>query len=188
MSQIKIGRRQVQYHRFTKIPQLLKDIVDNPTLLGCKQVPGRDQYIIGVYDGATPPNLDYRNWRFRTLGTDFRANYFEIWYPMDTKQKEWYLYRAYLTLFKIDRVITEENPIVALHCDPSESDDEPHAKYKKGPHIHMLTAGDPLHHSHISLNNPRYLNSHILTSFEDFSIHLSDAMKFLSDQVIQFYD
>ena len=188
MPRLKVQRRQVYAQRFTKIPQLLSDIVTNPDRLGCKQVPGRNEYTIGAYDGSTPPNFDYRDWRFRTLNSELRANYFEIWRPADSQQSEWFLFRAYLTLFRINPASADEDEIVALHCDPAEPDAEPHVEYKRGPHLHMLTADDPLHHSHIALNNPRYLDSHVLTSFEAFTDHLNDAMKFISEQVIKLYD
>jgi hypothetical protein len=186
---LKVASNYIYSKRVLKISQLLIPLIKKAHRLNCKKVPGGNQQIIGVYDGATPSDISYRDWRFKTKHDDLRGNYYEIWKPNDVKQDEWYLFRAYLTIYKIERIsITEimERNIIALHCDPDEGEREPHAKYKQGPHLHILAADDPLPHAHISLNNPKYLGP-AFTSFDSFCHYLDDALEFVESQIIALY-
>lgn len=188
MPQLTITRDQLRSQRFIKVPVLLSSVVRNHKSLRCKQVSGgNNQYIISTYEGSSPSNFDYRSWRFKTIKDDLRANYFEIWRPSDPEQSNWYLFRAYLTIFAVNQVTRTEKELVALHCDPDEPDDAPHAKYKQGPHLHMLWAADPLQHSHIALNSSRYLQNGVLASFQNLSDHFDEAVKLISEQVISYY-
>ena len=49
---------------------------------------------------------------------------------------------------------TTEIEIICLHCDPSLLPNADHAKYKRGPHIHMSIAGSPYDSAHIALQGP----------------------------------
>ena len=188
MPQLTITRGQLRSQRFIRIPVLLSSMVRNQRNLTCRQVSGGiNQYIIGTYEGSSPPSVDYRNWRFNTTKDPLRANYFEIWRPSDLEQSNWYLFRAYLTIFEIDQVSRTEKELVALHCDPDEPNDAPHAKYKQGPHLHVLCATDPLQHSHIALNSSRHLYSDVLDSFKNLSEHFDEAVQLVSEQVIGLY-
>jgi len=76
--------------------------------------------------------------------------YFEAW-RIETRNL-FVLDQAYLNLYA--RNGTSEKEIVCLHCDPSLLPDAEHAKYKRGPHIHMSIAGSPYDNAHIALNGP----------------------------------
>ena len=189
MPQLVITRSQLRSPKgFIRIPVLLSSVVRNHSSLKCKQVSsGNNQYVISTYEGSSPPGIDYRSWRFKTTKDKLRASYFEIWRPDDPEQSNWYLFRAYLTIFEINQADRTEKELVALHCDPDEPSDAPHAKYKQGPHLHMLSAADPLQHSHIALNSPRYLHSNVLASFNDLSEHFDEAIQLVSEQVVGLY-
>ncbi|HWF67920.1 MAG TPA: hypothetical protein VN670_11470 [Acidobacteriaceae bacterium] len=69
--------------------------------------------------------------------------------------------------------------IVALHCDPNEARAERHYRYKAGPHIHMSTAVDPLHHAHIGLNNDDLED--VLSSIDNLTNALRLAILMIDD-------
>lgn len=111
----------------------------------------RGDIIFATYTGSLPVS-NYREWRFTTPVSDLRGMYFEIWCPSnDTAYDVWYLDRAYLSLFMINRKEGTEKEVLCLHCDPHEADSR-QAIYKRGPHLHIKAAEEPLPHAHIALN------------------------------------
>ena len=106
-------------------------------------------YIIGAHGGSQSTS-DYRSWRFRTFVSNVYAGYYERWNIISNDSL--YLDRAYLSIFRTYTENRDEKEYLCLHCDPSEPDDEPHAIYKQGPHLHIVSATDPLPHAHIPLN------------------------------------
>lgn len=76
--------------------------------------------------------------------------YFELW-RLESRD-HFVLEKAYLNLY--ERTGSTEREIVCLHCDPSLSADADHAKYKRGPHIHMAVAGYPYDRVHLALQGP----------------------------------
>jgi len=76
--------------------------------------------------------------------------YFEAW-RIEARNR-FVLDQAYLNIYA--RVGANEQEIVCLHCDPSLPPDADHARYKRGPHIHMSIAGSPFDAAHLALNGP----------------------------------
>ena len=74
--------------------------------------------------------------------------YFEQWKQVSAKKYQ--LERAYLNIYRRHR--DTEDEVFCLHCDPTEAISAPHGKYKRGPHIHVSEAGDPLKKAHIALD------------------------------------
>ena len=62
----------------------------------------------------------------------------------------WTLQAAYLTILKLERGAGSE--ILGVHCDPLDKSGEPMRSFKKGPHLHVKWAREPLPRSHIPLN------------------------------------
>lgn len=136
-------------------------------------------YIIGTHDGS-PPLSGYRDWRFATFVPNFRGMYFERWIQFEDDL--WYLDRAYLSIFRTDPDTRSETKFLCLHCDPNESDDAPHAIYKRGPHLHIQVAPDPIPHAHIALNRG-HLEA-VLSSAESLSEAIGWAVLMLKEEVL----
>lgn len=111
----------------------------------------RGVQVLSAYDG-TRPTSEFRQWRFRTKAAGLVAMYFEIWQPRDGRGVEFSLARAYLQLYELVGP-GQEKEILALHCDPDETGDEVAriGRYKQGPHLHFVVAGDPFAKAHIAL-------------------------------------
>lgn len=74
--------------------------------------------IIAVHDGAHPTS-DYRDFRFLTFVHNFQAMYFELWRRTEEDEQNWYLEKAYLSLYQF--INREEKEFLCLHCDPNIS-------------------------------------------------------------------
>jgi hypothetical protein len=95
------------------------------------------------------------------------------------------LERAYLHLYRRSDLNNADDEIFALHCDPNEPQSERHYRYKAGPHVHLSTARDPLHHSHIALNNSNL--AEVLSSVPNLTVALGSAIAMVDDQVLGFF-
>ena len=136
------------------------------------------EYIIGTYDG-TRPTAEYRDWRFSTFVRNFRAMYFEIWKRSTENDQYWYLDRAYLSIYQI--IDRNESEFLCLHCDPNIANDVKE-KYKKGPHLHIKAANEPLPHAHIVLNLG-HLDA-VLTSIDTLSVAIDTAISMPKEEVL----
>jgi hypothetical protein len=133
--------------------------------------------IIATNDGA-PPSSNFRDWRF-TIGVGrYYAMYFEAW--SEEIKNRYVLDQAYLNIY--ERTATTEEEIVCLHCDPSLSADADHAKYKRGPHIHMSVAGFPYKRAHIALQGPDIVP--VLRSTEALHSALAWGVEMIRDEII----
>jgi len=137
------------------------------------------ELIIGLHSGS-PPQSDYRSWRFPTFVPGIQAMYFELWRL--TSKNEGCLDKAYLSLFRTSRQADSEQELLALHCDPNEPDGADHAVYKQGPHLHMCASEIPGPHAHIALNRCHLVE--VLRSRESFTNALHLALVMLKDEVL----
>jgi hypothetical protein len=136
--------------RGARIMELLRPISRRETGPAWTRITKGGAYIIiGTHDEARPTS-DYRDWRFSINAKGFVAMYFELW-RLESRDR-FVLEKAYLHLYKWTG--SNEEEIVCLHCDPSLPANADHAKYKRGPHIHMAVAGSPYRHAHIPLQGP----------------------------------
>src|SRR5262245_6538806 len=94
--------------------------------------------VLAMYDGARPSG-QYRDWRFAVDARRHHGMYFEAW-RRDGRGR-YILEKAYLHVY--ERTQASEIEVIALHCDPDLKADAEHAKYKRGPHIHMTCASAP---------------------------------------------
>lgn len=154
------------------------------------------EFVIGTHDGS-PAGSDYRNWTFSTVISNIRAQYFERWLKFDNMGQEiWYLERAYLHVYIVNRASGDRKEILCLHCDP---DDEPDVKlkddapekyqrllkqsyYKKHPHLHVKVADPPFPHAHIALHVgflPR-----ISSSVNALTEAMGHAIQMIKDEVL----
>jgi hypothetical protein len=139
----------------------------------------RNSYIIGTHDGARA-TTNYRDWRFNTFVPKTYASYFEKWDLLSDDQL--CLNRAYLSIFQLDIETRSEREFLCLHCDPNEPDNEPHAIYKKGPHLHIVAALNPIPRAHIPLNMVHLQT--ILSSIETLSEAIESAVVMLKEEIL----
>jgi hypothetical protein len=169
-------------HRGEYVRQLLKPIAKRSSGPAWQRKSSVGEFIIGTHDGS-PIRSDYRDWRFTSVVHNFQAMYFEIWRRSEVKEKEyWYLYRAYLSIYQIDRGQQKETEFLCLHCDPNEADNAPHAIYKRGPHLHINVANHPIPHAHIALN--RCHLEEVLNSVNSLTEALKLAIQMLKDEIL----
>jgi hypothetical protein len=88
--------------------------------------------------------------------------------------------QAYLNLYA--RNGTSEKEIVCLHCDPSLLPGAEHARYKRGPHIHMSIAGSPYDRAHIALSGPDLVP--ILRSTDTLHTALEWGIEMIRDEIL----
>jgi hypothetical protein len=156
--------------------------------VACAPTPQRNEFLIAVHSGTRPDTLP-RDWRFTTPVSRLRGSYWERWVPTNEKRKRYYLEQAYLHLYWRASVANDEHEVLALHCDPNEPDDPgplTQAIYKRGPHIHVMTASQPLPHSHFALSLGHL--SAVLTSVDTLSEALASAIAMIRDQVVDVFD
>lgn len=162
---IKLTEKEVS-KRGSNFNKLLKPILSDSKQMIPWSVQ-RLQGAINIVAYEVKTSSDYRSWRFSTFHKDFKAFYFETWLAIDgDKQDFWYLVKAYLNIYKIDRINRDENEYVCLHIDPEESGTD-RSEYKQTPHIHVKAAEDPIPKAHISITNG-YLKYVLLSEKELF--------------------
>jgi len=153
MPKIKLTEKELS-KRGPELNKLLGPLLRNPKEGGpawSRKTRQGFQVVIIARDKELTNN--YESWRFATFHRDFKAVYYEIWLPLDVaKQDSWYLTKAYLNIFRIDRTKRDEKEYVCLHIDPEESEGV-NAKYKQSPHLHIKAAEDPIPKAHIAIVN-----------------------------------
>jgi hypothetical protein len=164
--------------RGTRIQQLLRPISPWTSGPAWTRLPlGTSQIIIGTHDEARPSS-HYRDWRFTIDARSHHAMYFEVW--RTETQNRLVLDQAYLNIY--EKTGTSEKEIICLHCDPSLAPDADHAKYKRGPHIHMSVAGFPYDRAHIALQGPDI--AAILKSADALDGALAWGVEMIRDEII----
>jgi hypothetical protein len=134
--------------------------------------------IICGFNDSLDPGSQFRNWRFKTICDDINANYFEIW--KQSTRNQYFLERSYLQLYK--KTSDAEYEYFHLHCDASEPDDTPHAKYKQSLHIHVEAAEHPIPRAHIALYNGRL---EFLRNITSFNAALSESVLMIKSQLLE---
>jgi len=173
--------------RGQRISDMLQPLARSPRLAS-SPFPLRNEFIIGVHSGSRP-DAPPREWRFTTPIRSIRGSYWERWVPTSEKRTRYYLGQAYLHLYWRAATTDDEHELLALHCDPNEPDDfgvTTQAIYKRGPHIHVMTASQPLPHSHFALNMGHLTD--VLSSVESLSTAMSSAVTMIRDQVLDLFE
>ena len=150
------------------------------TTVACQRLALPTGVIWATHDGARP-HTAYRDWRFTSYERDFRCMYFEMWHPLDAQRSRWTLHQLAFSLFRTLRLSQEELEILAIHCDPLEPDGA-HAIYKRGPHLHVSHAVDPLPHAHFALCNGRLRQ--VLESADAISSAIGESLEMIRQEVL----
>jgi hypothetical protein len=140
--------------------------------------------VFAAHDGHALSG-DFRDWAFRTFAPDIWCRYFELWRPLAAGRDQWHLFCAYLTLAKTDRVRQCLVEVACVHCDPTDNSTEPIGSYKRGPHLHVELADDPLPRAHFPLNLGHL--KEVLASPANVTKALTDAVAVVSHEVVARY-
>lgn len=160
------------------IQQLLRPISRRPTGPAWSRLSvGTSHLIIGTHDESRSSS-HYRDWRFAVDAANYYAMYFEDW--RSETRNSFILNKAYLNIYV--RSERSEREVVCLHCDPSLSPEEEHARYKRGPHIHMSIAGSPYDSAHIALQGPDL--APVLKSTETLHNALAWGVEMIRDEIL----
>ena len=135
---------------------------------------------VAAHDGLASGS-DYRDWRFWTSARDLLCQYFELWRPSQGGRCL-LLHRAYLNVFWLNRQTHSTEELVCVHCDPGDASQEPTCRYKRGPHLHVMKAEEPLPHCHFPLNLGQL--DDILTSADSLTGAMEMAVGVISDEVL----
>lgn len=141
---------------------------------------GYGGYAVAARD--TRKDLRFSEWRFRTFLPGYRAGYYEIWNPIDPNtQTHWCLDRAYLIIEK------DGKEYISLHCDPEELDPTKRqgrslAQYKRGPHLHIKVADQPIPKAHIAMSHA-FLDQ-VLSSEDDIFRVFRMSIEMICDEIL----
>jgi hypothetical protein len=183
MKLCQIDKRGV-LRRESEVRRLLLPLVDRDVATSAFFQP-RNARVIGSFSGAQPSADDYRSWRFRTPAPSLRGMYFERWESTDDTEEMWFLSRAYLSLYRVSKSRRVESELLSLHCDPNEVEENSHWRYKRGPHLHIGAAEQPLPHAHIALNLTDLVS--VMSTSENLLSALGNAVEMLGEQVVTLY-
>jgi hypothetical protein len=177
--------------RVNLIQEMLRPLLDGETV-HCQFVPGalgNNSRVISSQSRQAKRPENYHDWRFPIkLAPRIWFHYFEIWMLINNG-RHCSLNRAYLHLYiRNDRDL---DPLLCVHSDPLEQPTDPddeklrwQCEFKRGPHLHVSTAGD-LAHCHFPLNYG-HLES-VLSSIEDLTKAMADAIQVVRREVVEVY-
>ena len=135
--------------------------------------------VLGAHDGPSSRGGNHRSWYFQTSVKIIRAQYFEVWREVGAGPR-FELSQAYLHLFRFESASEKPYEVLALHADPSDDH-----RYRKGPHIHVMRAEQPLPHCHIPLNLERL--DEVTSSMTSLHKALKTAITLVADEVLGAY-
>ena len=136
----------------------------------------------GAFD-AMKPKTDPREWLFRTFVPNISGNYFELWKPIEGGEL-FGIDRAYLSIFRVVPPATKDY-LICLHSDPHDGAPDPMGRWKRGPHVHVLKAEDPLPKCHIPLNYGHL--DQVMTSMDSLMAAMGDAVNLIVKDVLPRY-
>lgn len=169
-------------NRAVKIRTLLRPISRSEAGPATETINSNPLWIIAGRDEASSTS-NYRDWRFATRVAHHHAMYCETWKRVDQKRFRWQT--AYLNIYRRTRS-DEEEEVICLHCDPAESPLAAHARYKRGPHLHVSAAGDPLKRAHFALHVNQV--DEMLQKCQSIHDHLASGIQMIRDEVLDLLD
>lgn len=181
MSAVTIAGKDLFSLRINTIQEMLAPLKQGRQV-ACELVKTQERggKVFAAHDGRALGG-GFRDWSFRTFAPDLWCRYFELWRPGIGIDK-WNLSRAYLTIAKIDRVSRCLEEVICIHCDPLDTSPEPVGSYKRGPHLHVEVADDPLPRAHFPLNFG-HLEA-VLSSPDDLTRALKQAVAIVVHEVV----
>ena len=163
-------------HRRSAIRRMLKPLrAYQPVACGLTHDKAGNGMVLGAHDGHVR-DKDYREWYFRSSAKNVWCQYFEVWNDTEP-QNRLSLVRAYFTVFIADRATGQFEELLCIHCDPNDESD-----MKRGPHLHVTKAIDPLPKCHFPLNYSHL--DHVLTSIQTLHDAMYKAIVIVAKEVI----
>ena len=163
------------------IRQMLRPLASSTHAPTVRPFSTQGAIVLGASQGKSR-GQEYRSWRFLTRAARIRASYHELWRETKTSS-EYSLVQMYLALYEVDQVRDQEHKLLALHSDPEMVADSAENKYKRGPHLHVMSVPEGFHRAHLALE----LSSldTILDSCAALSKSMTQLVVMLSDEVLQ---
>lgn len=175
MAGIRLRRSDLGGRRM-KIGRMLKPLHANRLVpCGVTHVRFGHGIVLGAHDGRGK-SRDYRDWHFRSEAKDVWCQYFEVWTDTDSRSRL-SLACAYFTLFLINRENKKFEEVLCIHCDPDDRSD-----MKRGPHLHVTKADDPIPKCHFPLNYGHL--DDVLTSIQTLHEAMRKAITMVAKEVI----
>lgn len=185
MSSLEIDFDELRSNRLRVVQQLLVPLRQAGIAVGCHIC--RYQHagckVIVAHEGTEGVEY-FSEFYFQTFAPDIWSQYYELWRPFDGYSRL-RLYRAYLNIVMANRETHAFNKLVSVHCDPCEEGDEPQRSYKRGPHLHVERAQDPIPKCHFPLNLTEL--NRVLSSVGNITDALKSAVQIISDEVVSRY-
>lgn len=152
-------------------------------------------YVIATHDELNDDKGNFRDARLKSFVDTYWFQYFEMWQPTHRNEDILRLYRAYLTVFRINPETHQKEEHVCLHCDPFEEVEinandkrtvrqkKRACQFKQSPHLHIKCSNDlTLPHSHFPLNLG-HLQA-VLSTTKTLTIEIRRAAEVLRDEVL----
>ena len=109
---------------------------------GCK--------VVAAHEGFKNAE-NFNDWYFRTFVGQIWCQYYELWKPFNGFSKLT-LNRAYLNVVIENKETRSFDKLVSIHCEPYYIADTRQSRYKRGPHLHVQKAENPIPKCHFPLN------------------------------------
>ena len=175
---------QIQIEDFSSRVAIIRDILKplRDAEVACEIRKGKFEggKVIAAHSGNTA-GKDYRDLMFPSRARSIRCQYFELWKPKEGS-RQLFLEKAYLTIKRRNTTTHGFDELIALHCDPNNTDNGLLKKFKQGPHLHVSVLDDPLPKCHFPLNYSQL--DLVLTSPETLTDALRNAIMIITEEVI----
>jgi hypothetical protein len=133
----------------------------------------------GVQSGT--PN----DWDFATIAERVYCRYAEVWVPKPVRSDQLELHGLALSLFEVRRGDAPK-PILAVHAELALNTDDNRSRLKRGPHLHVDWAPDPIPHCHFALNLANLNN--VVSSKRALGAALTNLVYLLREDVLPRYN
>ena len=173
-------------HRPEDVRRILKPLRGGEEV-ACEFCPGSyaGGRALAAHDGVDREHLrNPRDVQFATLAVDIFGQYFELWTAVDNG-RSMALSQASFALYVVDRTTRSNRELISVHCEPRDNSVVPLCTYKRGPHLHVVQAEQPLPHCHWPLNFGHL--DDVCSSVEKLTQALSQTMNIICHEVLRRY-
>ena len=193
MDKLAVSQADLEQRR-KKLPRKLKRLVPHPSYIQASYRPlGSYGNAIALHQGQrTGPS--YEEYRVSLPGVRLSVAYYEIWRYVGAMRgkksrksrslsgSDYYqLEKAYLHIFA-PKPSGDEERVFFFHCDPQESRESKHYRYKAAPHIHLEIAGEPWRKAHVPLCDG--WQRQVLQNLNTLDAAIARTVDFIADQVV----
>jgi hypothetical protein len=176
-----ISESKLEERRKNLAARLRSCMPEAPFFMADFQQQGMYKKVIGIHGGQSR-GLPYRSWRVSLSKHQVSLAYYEVWELRKEKSRgiTYLLEKAYLHLY-LPYPSGGEKDLIFVQCDPQESEDSTHYRFKIAPHAHFEIAGDPWKNAHVPLCDG--WQDEVLENISALDKALTRAMEFLVEQI-----